>query len=86
MLEWTVKFTVSESGTFTYFVTGVYENGYTDSEKTLAVIVNIENVPSDGGNDNNSNSEASFLESLTGFFRRLIEFFKALFAMFGIMI
>ena len=86
VLEWTVKFTVSESGTFTYFVTGVYENGYTDSEKTLAVIVNIENVPSDGGNDNNSNSEASFLESLTGFFRRLIEFFKALFAMFGIMI
>ena len=93
VLEWTVKLTVSESGTFTYFVTGVYENGYTDSEKTVAVVVNIENVPSDGetdsenGTDNDTgNQEEPFLESLTGFFRKLIDFFKALFAMFGIMI
>jgi hypothetical protein len=86
VVEWTVTITTSEAGTYTYLVTGAYENGYTDNSKTVKVVVTVENPPNDVQPDDDNNGGKSFLDIITGIYSKLIEFFRQIFALFGISI
>ena len=92
VVEWTVTITTSETGTYTYVVTGAYENGYTDSSKAVKVVVTIENPPTEVQPDNDDSetdgdtSGGAFFDFITGIYNKLMEFFRQLFALFGISI
>ena len=92
VVEWTVTITTSETGTHTYVVTGAYENGYTDSSKAVKVVVTIENPPTevqpdnDDGETDDDTSGGTFFDFITGIYNKLIEFFRQIFALFGISI
>ena len=96
VVEWTVTITTAESGTCTYMVTGVYENGYADSSKTITVVVNIEEEPTtevqpddDADDDNDEADDKTFVEtvfdSIIGVYSKIFEFFRAIFSLFGIL-
>lgn len=90
--EWTVSFTTGESGTFTYLVTGVYANGYADYSAAVAVTFTVEepateDVPEDTPEDeaeDDSSSSSSIISVLAGIYKKLIEFIRTIFALFGI--
>ena len=82
--EWTVTLTESENGIYTYFISGVYENGYTDPEKTATLTVTVDILGNEEENESGENSTGSFLEKLIGFFEKLRSFFEKLLAFFGI--
>ncbi len=94
VIEWTVKIATIESGTCTYVVSGAYANGYTDSSKSVTVVVTIDNPPVDvqpdndtdgeNGESDDKNSLEEFFERITGIYNKLIEFFRAIFALFGV--
>ena len=93
VVEWTVTITTSEAGTYTYVVTGAYENGYTDSSKAVKVVVTVENPPADvqpdddnSGETDDDSSDGTVLDFITGIYNKLIDFFRAIFAFFGISI
>ncbi len=73
--QWTVTLSEDEAGTYTYTITGAYENGY-ESENPVTVTVTVDEVPVE------EDEEISFLEQLIGFFKRLVDFFKRLVEMF----
>jgi hypothetical protein len=88
VVEWTVTITTSEVGTYTYVVTGAYENGYTDSSKSVKVVVTIENPPADVQPDNDDSetdddSDGTFFDFITGIYNKIIEFFRTIFALLG---
>lgn len=74
--QWTVTLAEDSAGSYTYTITGAYENGYeSDSEPVvITVTVNEAAVPDE--------DELTFLERLIGFFEKLIEFFKQLVSLF----
>lgn len=90
VVEWTVNITTQGSGTVTYVVTGAYENGYTDSSKSVTVVVDIGNPPAeevqpdnnDGGTDEND-SDKSIFGILNRIYEKLMDFFRVIFALFG---
>lgn len=87
IIEWTVNITVTGSGTFTYLVAGAYENGYTDISKTVSVEVTVEEPQTETEPENkpeDTENDGSFFDSFAAFFRRLFEFLKSIFALFGI--
>ncbi len=91
VIEWIVTIKTSESGTCTYVVAGAYENGYTDISKAVTVVVTIENTqtevqPDNNGETDNNSSTEGFFDSIVGIYNKLIEFFRAIFAWFGISI
>lgn len=92
VVEWTVTITTSEAGTYAYLVTGAYENGYTDNSKTVKVVVTIENPPTevqpdnDDGETDDDTSSGTFFDFIIGIYSKLIEFFRQIFALFGISI
>ncbi len=90
--EWLVTLSESEAGVHNFTVVGVYENGYVDYSEAVTVTVVIESTPEadepeeeqpeeDDGEDE---SESSILDTLIGFYLRIIEFFRALFALLGV--
>lgn len=68
--QWTVTLSETESGTYTYSITGAYENGYTAGDEPVVITVTVEAPPEE--------PELTFLEKLIGFFERLVDFFKKL--------
>ena len=96
IIEWTVNITTTGSGTYTYVVSGAYANGYTDSSKAVSVVVIIDNPSTEGQPDETPDSEngesdddvsgGSFLSFITGIYNKLLDFFRVLFALFGITI
>lgn len=90
-VEWLVTLKENAPGIHIYTIAGAYANGYVDDTRILSVTVTIEepetdepgqNIPEDDSSDDDSNN--SVFDSITGFFNRIIEFFKALLALFGI--
>ena len=81
VVEWTVTITTSESGTYTYVVTGAYDNGYTDSSKSVKVVVTVENPTTDVQPDDDNDDSKTFLDFITGIYNKLIEFFREIFAL-----
>ena len=63
-----------------------YENGYTDNSKTVKVVVTVDNPPNDVQPDDDNNGGKSFLDIITGIYSKLMEFFRQIFALFGISI
>ena len=92
VIEWTVTITTTESGRYTYIVAGAYENGYVNNSKVVTVVVNVDapsgdNQPDvDDGETDNTDSGDSFFGFITGIYNKLIAFFRAVFALFGIAI
>ena len=91
VVEWLVTLKENAPGIHIYSIAGAYANGYVDDTRILSVTVTIEepetdepgqNIPEDDSSDDDSNN--SIFDSITGFFNRIIEFFKALLALFGI--
>ena len=78
--QWYVTLETSEAGTYSFSVTGAYENGYEASE-SVVITVTVENATPDTeqGSDENEN-ESSILDTITGFFARLADFFKKIIA------
>lgn len=68
--QWTVTLSETESGTYTYSITGAYENGYTAGDEPVVITVTVQDP-----------AEPTFLEKLIGFFERLADFFKKLVAL-----
>ncbi len=90
-VEWLVTLKENAPGIHIYTIAGAYANGYVDDTRILSVTVTIEepetdepgqNIPEDDSSDDDNNN--SVFDSITGFFNRIIEFFKALLALFGI--
>ncbi|MBR5234415.1 MAG: hypothetical protein IKW03_09415 [Clostridia bacterium] len=76
--QWTVTLTEDESGTYTYTITGAYENGY-ESGIPVEITVTVEDVPQkEETPEEEADKELTFFEKLIGFFNRLIDFFSKL--------
>ena len=60
-IEWTVEITTTESGTYTYVVTGAYENGYTNNSKSVTIVVTVEDTP-DNDEPNNGGTDDDEIE------------------------
>ena len=67
---WTVTLEAGESGVYTYYITGVYENGYTDGSAPAVITVTVTEADNE--------ETLSFFEKLIGLFKKIIEFFKKL--------
>lgn len=70
--QWTVTLSEDAAGTYTYTITGAYENGY-ESDTPVVVTVTVDEVPVE-----EEEGELTFLEKLVGFFEKIVEFFKQL--------
>ena len=70
--QWTVTLSENEAGSYTYTITGAYENGY-ESDTPVVLTVTVDEVPVE-----KEEEELTFLEKLVGFFKKIIEFFKQL--------
>ena len=86
--EWTVNISVTDCGTYTYTVTGAYENGYTDDSKAITVVVSVDKTETDDessdGDGSDTSVENSFFEELARVFRKLIDFFRAILELLSI--
>ncbi len=86
--EWTVNISVTDGGTYTYTVTGVYENGYTDESKAITVVVSVDKTETDDessdGDGSDTSVENGFFEELARVFRKLIDFFRAILELLSI--
>lgn len=67
---WTVTLEAGEAGVYTYYITGVYENGYTDGSAPAVITVTVTEADNE--------ETLSFFEKLIGLFKKIIEFFKKL--------
>jgi fibro-slime domain-containing protein len=88
VVEWTVRIRTTEIGDITYLITGAYENGYVDESKVVTVDVTINSPsggdkPSGGNNKPNTDSDNSLYDAIARFFKRISDFFRALFSPFG---
>ena len=91
IVEWTVTLTTSESGSFTWLVSGVYSNGYTDYQGAATVVVTVEKpvdeeVTDNVTDDSGSVSDGTIFDTLKGIYNRFIEFIRAVLALFGIIV
>ena len=87
IIEWTVNITVSGGGTFTFVAAGAYENGYTDDSKALTFEVTVEEQQTEQEPENkpeDETSEESFFDAFLNFCKKLLEFFRTFFALFGV--
>ena len=86
--EWTVNISVTDGGTYTYTLTGVYENGYTDKSKAITVVVSVDKTETDDessdGDGSDTSVENGFFEELARVFRKLIDFFRAILELLSI--
>ena len=74
---WTVTLSENEAGTYTYTLTGAYENGY-ESETPVEITVTVEEIPQNENESEEPVEELTFFEKLVGFFNRIIDFFNML--------
>ncbi len=75
---WTVTLSSDEAGTYTYTLTGAYENGY-ESGTPVEITVTVEEIPQqDETPEEEPEEELTFFEKLVGFFNRLVDFFNKL--------
>ena len=74
--QWTVTLSENEAGSYTYFITGAYENGL-ESDTPVEITVTVQEIPEQG---ENGDSEESIFDSITGFFAKLVDFFKKIIA------
>lgn len=74
---WTVTLSENEAGTYTYTLTGVYENGH-ESETPVEITVTVEEIPQNENESEEPVEELTFFEKLAGFFNRIIDFFNML--------
>ncbi len=73
--EWTVVLTESESGTYTYSISGAYVNGYTGDNEPVEITVTVSNP---------EEPESTFFEKVIGFFKKIFDFFVQLLSYFGV--
>ncbi len=71
---WTVTLSETEAGTYTYFITGAYENGL-ESDNPVEITVTVEEIPQP---EENPEENLTFFEKLTGFFEKILDFFRRL--------
>ncbi len=74
--EWTVVLTESESGTYTYSISGAYVNGYTGDNEPVEITVTV-SAPE-------GETEPTFFEKVIGFFKKIFDFFVQLLSYFGV--
>lgn len=74
---WTVTLSENEAGTYTYTLTGAYENGH-ESETPVEITVTVEEIPQNENESEEPVEELTFFEKLAGFFNRIIDFFNML--------
>ena len=77
-VEWEVKITTTEAGEHTYIVTGVYENGYSNTSKSVTVVVDVEE-PS-----NDDFGETVFDPIMKIVYKLLYILIKAILSVFGV--
>ena len=72
--EWTVSITQNETGTFTYDIVGVYENGYYDTEYAVTVTVTVENVETTVIDEETGEEESiqTLLQRIIGYSQRSV--------------
>ena len=76
--QWTVTLTENEAGTYTYFITGAYENGL-ESANPAEITVTVEEIPETEDNtDDDTEGNLTFFEKLVGFFEKILDFFRQL--------
>lgn len=76
--QWTVTLSEDEAGTYTYFVTGAYENGL-ESATPVEITVTVEEIPETEDNtDEDTEGNLTFFEKLVGFFEKILDFFRQL--------
>lgn len=76
--QWTVTLSEDEAGTYTYFVTGAYENGL-ESATPVEITVTVEEIPETEDNtDDDTEGNLTFFEKLVGFFEKILDFFRQL--------
>ena len=73
--EWTVVLTESESGTYTYSISGAYVNGYTGDNEPVEITVTVSDP---------EEPESTFFEKVIGFFKKIFDFFVQLLSYFGV--
>ncbi len=74
--QWTVTLSADKAGSYTYTITGAYENGY-ESDTPVEITVTVEDVPE---TEENGDDEFSILDAITGYFAKLVDFFKKIIA------
>ena len=77
--QWYVTLETSEAGTYSFSVTGAYENGYEASE-SVVITVTVEKPADTEQNGDGEENESSILDAITGFFAKLADFFKKIIA------
>ncbi len=78
--QWYVTLETSEAGTYSFSITGAYENGYEASE-AVVITVTVNGIVADTEpEDDEQQNESSLLDTITGFFARLADFFKKIIA------
>ncbi len=93
IIEWTVTLRAREEGTFTYIVSGVYSNGYADYSGAAEITVTVKAPEEDTSDEGNPDDEAddgsadgTIFDTLTGMYKKLIEFIRAILALFGVLL
>ncbi|MBQ7962673.1 MAG: hypothetical protein IJ289_08740 [Clostridia bacterium] len=76
--QWTVTLSEDDAGTYTYFITGAYENGL-ESETPVEITVTVEEIPeAEDNTDADTEENLTFFEKLVGFFEKILDFFRQL--------